>query len=210
MRNWIFAALVISAFFLAFPRLDIAIINPFFNGQQFIGKGFWLSETLADMAGVFVAALLLWPAWQYWRGKYSKQQILIAIGTVLLGAGLLVNAVFKDNWGRARPKHVLEFGGQKNYTPPLQPANQCTRNCSFTSGDASVGFCLYAYCFMFPAKRRQWFLAGTLAGLGLGVGRMSLGAHFFSDVLYSGLLVYLAAIVLAFYTNTNKNTAVSP
>ena len=53
------------------------------------------------------------------------------------GPGLVVNGVLKAFWGRARPSQILEFGGAAQFTPPVQIADQCARNCSFVSGEAS-------------------------------------------------------------------------
>ena len=58
-----------------------------------------------------------------------------------IGPGLVANVILKDNWGRARPRQVVEFGGTKQFTPPLVPVRECVRNCSFVSGEASVRLC---------------------------------------------------------------------
>ena len=40
---------------------------------------------------------------------------------LLLGPGLLVNVVLKDNsTGRARPSQVLEFGGSHQFSSPFE------------------------------------------------------------------------------------------
>ena len=124
---------------------------------------------------------------------------------VVLGPGLIVNGVFKENWGRARPAQVQEFGGQKQYTPPLQATDQCSRNCSFASGHASIGFVLLALGYAFPRHRRRWFAAGIALGLLVGLGRMIQGRHFLSDVIFSGLFVTMASMwlnsMMVYYDN---------
>lgn len=134
--------------------------------------------------------------------------LLVAL---LIGPGLITNLVLKDNWGRARPVQVQEFGGTSTYTPALQPTDQCDRNCSFVSGDGAVGF--YLHCIFYvvpPAWRRRAFAAGLIGGgVVFGGLRVAMGAHFFSDVLWSGLLMLVccAAVHAVFYGVTATRAA---
>jgi membrane-associated phospholipid phosphatase len=108
---------------------------------------------------------------------------------LLLGPGLLANVVLKDHWGRARPAHVVEFGGPSRFTPPLLIADQCDHNCSFVAGDAAAGYFLLALALL-ARRRRAPAIAGALAaGSALGVVRIIQGGHFLSDVVFAGLLV---------------------
>ena len=64
--------------------------------------------------------------------NYKKNLRLkfIALGLVLgpiIGCGLIANFYFKDNWGRARPYQIEEFGGNLIYTPPLIKSDQCKK-----------------------------------------------------------------------------------
>jgi membrane-associated phospholipid phosphatase len=60
------------------------------------------------------------------------------------------------------------------------------------SGHAALGFSLVAFPFLLPPGRsRRYGIAAALAfGALVGLGRMAQGAHFLSDVVYAGLLVY--------------------
>lgn len=127
------------------------------------------------------------PGSQYWSQKRRGAAFFLL--AVILGPGLIVNATFKENWGRARPAHVQEFGGDKHYTPPLQIADQCQRNCSFVSGHASMGFVIMALGCVFPRRRREWAAVGLAVGCIVGAGRMMQGRHFFSDIVFCGVLV---------------------
>lgn len=111
--------------------------------------------------------------------------------------------MLKDNWGRARPSHTVEFGGKKTFTPALIISNQCDHNCSFVCGHAAMAFTPVALAFVLrPRRQRRWALAAGLGFGGLvGVVRIIEGGHFLSDVLFAGLLVYgvswgLAVILL--------------
>ena len=66
--------------------------------------------------------------------KLSKRTSCALIGLIvgpIVGSGLIANFFFKDNWGRARPVHIEEFGGEKLYTPPFVISDQCLKNCSW-------------------------------------------------------------------------------
>ncbi len=114
-----------------------------------------------------------------------------------IGPGFLANTVLKDHWGRARPSQVTEFGGTKNFTPPLAPSAQCERNCSFVSGHAALGFYLVSFAFLVPLPRRRYAIAAALALGGLfGLARIAQGGHFLSDVVFAGILVFASSWLL--------------
>lgn len=109
-----------------------------------------------------------------------------------VGPGLVANLLLKDHWGRARPLQVIEFGGTKMFTPPLIRADQCRRNCSFVSGEASSMFAaFYSIALIVPQWSVTLLLAGTVAGFGAGFIRMAQGAHFLSDVVFAGVFMGL-------------------
>jgi lipid A 4'-phosphatase len=114
-----------------------------------------------------------------------------------IGPGLVANVILKDNWGRARPRQVVEFGGTKQFTPPLVPARECARNCSFVSGEASSAYApFFAAALLLPQFRLALIAGGTLSGLAAGLIRMSQGGHFLSDVLFAGIFMALTASAL--------------
>jgi lipid A 4'-phosphatase len=108
-----------------------------------------------------------------------------------LGPGLTVNTIFKEHWGRARPSQIVEFGGDKKFSPAFVPSDQCTRNCSFTAGDPSMGFYLVSLAFLATVPRRRNLAIGAAVGAGalLGVVRLAQGGHFLSDIVTSGFIV---------------------
>jgi membrane-associated PAP2 superfamily phosphatase len=116
---------------------------------------------------------------------------------MVLGTGVVVNAILKDNWGRPRPVDTQTFGGAGTFEPALLPSNQCDSNCSFVSGHAATGFTLLALGLLgAPATRRRWLLWGLAAGLTTGALRIAQGGHFLSDVLFSGLVIWLCGATL--------------
>jgi lipid A 4'-phosphatase len=110
-----------------------------------------------------------------------------------VGPGLVTNTLLKDQWGRARPAQIVEFGGSKAFTPALLPADQCASNCSFVSGEASSMFAtFYAMALIVPQWSITLLSVGTVAGFGAGLIRMAQGAHFPSDVVFAGVFMALA------------------
>jgi len=132
--------------------------------------------------GILVAALYR-PNLVRWR----RHAALVFL-TLVLGPGLFVNTLFKDHWGRPRPRQVTELGGTMNYQCFYQKGVS-GRGKSFPCGHSSMGY--YFVVFYFLARRRHRrlaiaALAGAMAyGTLIGVARMAAGAHFASDVLWS-------------------------
>jgi len=119
--------------------------------------------------------------------------------TLVLGPGLLVNGVLKENSGRARPVNVRPFGGPHTFTPAWVFADQCATNCAFVSGHAAVSAWPVAGAFIARrrGRRRAWLAGGLALGLAVGFGRMATGSHFLSDVLLAVLMVYLVCAACA-------------
>ena len=199
------AGAVAAVVFIALPRIDPAVVAWFY----FEGEGFPLGRVplLAQMSSVLrwvwltgALALLGMVAWSMaarvprWLPPRRSAAYLLAV--LIIGPGVVVNLVFKDHWGRARPAHTQEFGGERTFSPPLVISDQCARNCSFVSGDASVGFSLAALGLVFASRRRRWMTIGLTAGIALGILRIALGRHYPSDVIFSGVFVLLTAAVL--------------
>ena len=181
---------------MVWPNIDLVLSGLFFTK----GVGFVQSPVLN-----FVRASL-----PYWIGGavgfafammkcgvISRKALLFIVLAFAVGPGLVVNGVFKEHWGRARPAQVEPFGGKAQFTPVWLPTNQCDHNCSFTAGDPSVGFAFIAFAFVWPTRRKAIVAGTVLAGGALGLIRIAQGGHFASDVLFTGLVVLITTAVLA-------------
>jgi lipid A 4'-phosphatase len=195
----------IGAVFAAWPRLDLALAEMFyFHEQGFrIGYAVWIRLIYTVMAKLWILALvwillLLSGFLPGFRHQLAPQRKRVAylLAVLVLGPGLLVNTVLKDNWGRPRPVHLVQFGGTAEFTPMFQPSKQCKRNCSFVSGHAAAGF--YPMAGFWVTRRRRWLVGGIAFGLLVGFARMAMGAHFLSDVLFAGICVYFTCRLLAY------------
>ncbi len=151
---------------------------------------------MAAVALLVLCAGFFAPRWRRWR-KVSAYLILV----VILGPALLVNAVFKEHWGRPRPREVVAFGGEERFERVWE-FDAASPGKSFPSGHASMGFCLVGLYFAGAALgiRRAWVAAaaGGALGLALGWARIAQGGHFASDVLWSAGFCYFSALGLAY------------
>lgn len=198
-------AAVIAAIFLSFPEIDLKVSALFYRE----GEKFFLSEhpilmflhnsviyVVIALTIIYLSILLL----SFLKKKdicgLSKKTIVYLMLALAIGPGLIVNTTFKDNWGRARPRQITEFGGTQQFTPPFIMTDQCKKNCSFVSGDPSVGFYFFALALAIPA-RRKFFITTTFALGGiLGATRIMQGAHFLSDVIFSGVFTISCCYLL--------------
>lgn len=189
--------LILCGATVLFPRIDLAASAAFYvPGEGFplgaapllraIHEGMPLLVAAIVLAGVVLLALGRWRAGLF---------LLLALA---VGPGLVVNVLFKDHWGRARPAQIAAFGGSARFTPAFVPSDQCDRNCSFPAGDPATGFVLAAAGFLAPMPGRRRALLASAAGLGLFLGfvRIAQGGHFLSDVLASGFLVFATTWLL--------------
>ncbi len=197
------AAAVFAAVFVSFPGLDLFLSGLFHvPGQGFPAESDHAVQTVRYLwrlsawvlvigAGVLLlASAVLGRPRMLGIGRAALVFFLLLQG---LGPGLLVNAVLKDNWGRARPSQVAEFGGTKRHDPPFLPTDQCDRNCSFVGGEAAYAFSFMALGFLpGPApRRRAWFAFGAAFGVAVSAVRVAQGGHFVSDCLFAGFLMLL-------------------
>lgn len=134
------------------------------------------------------------PSLARWRHHGLFLFLVLAIGP-----GLFVNTVFKDHWGRPRPRQVAEFGGKWEFQP-FAEQGVAGRGKSFPCGHSSAGYYFVACYFLLRRRHLRLAilsLAGTVAfGTLIGIARMAAGAHFASDVAWSAFFPALAAFLL--------------
>ena len=196
------AALPVALVFVAWPEIDLAVASlVHVPGQGFLLSGdpvaegvqLWLGRAVAAAAIGALALLALGIARR--DGARVRLALYLAL-SLAVGPGLIVNQLFKENWGRARPSQVTQFGGEKRFSPAFVIAGQCPRNCSFVSGDASIGFATLALALL-AARRRSLAVAAALgAGAALGAMRIAQGGHFLSDVVFAGVFTTLPVLLL--------------
>lgn len=205
-------ALTLTVFFF-WPELDLHTSELFYRE----GEKFWLSdvemvqilrETVWNLSiAVFLLAIvaLALAALKRPIAGFGARPAAFVFLLYLLGPILLVNAVLKNHWGRARPGSIVEFGGTRVFTPPWLPADQCATNCSFVSGEGSAAVAL-AITFLILAPLARRFLPRILFAVYAGLAvvfplagivlRVMTGRHFLSDTIFAALFVLSIALVL--------------
>lgn len=137
---------------------------------------------------------------------------LFLVILLALGPGLLVNSVFKEYWGRPRPREVIQFGGSKVFLHPWQKG-LAHKGRSFPSGHSSAAFYLSAPFFVFRRRKPRvaawWMTGGVLFGVVMSVARIAQGAHFLSDTLWAWGMVHLLAVTLYYLLQLDRDKASS-
>ncbi len=189
-----------------FTDLDIAIQNLLYSpvdGWVWADSQPWnflYSFGVLPAGSIAVLALVVFIT-SYGSPKFQKyrKKALFLVLLMGLGPGLIVNLIFKDHWGRPRPREIVQFGDTETYLPVWYKGTAGQGN-SFPSGHAAMGFYLLAPFFILRDHHRRWataFLAiGVGYGLLMGLGRMIQGGHFASDVLWSGGFIYICGLIL--------------
>ena len=205
------------AVFEVFPRLDLAVDNQFSSSKnpfpaQDMAILHFLRVLMSAMTDGVMAVTLMWMLIGYIFPVFRivRQRVLgFMILSYVTVPGLLVNLGLKHHWGRARPRDIVEFVGTARFTPPLQPADQCSGGCSFVSAEASALFTVATLLVLFfvPLLGPRWRAVavasiGAIAVFGSGL-RVALGAHFASDVILAALISVVATLISYRVTGMN-------
>ena len=200
------AAALVTAVVFATGTLDIAAARWFFRpaaadhwplAEEFPWRVLyhaapWITALLI-LAGLAAFALSLTRRLRHWRGA-----AILVLLAVVIGPGLIGNAVLKDHWRHPRPRDLIELGGSMGYVP--SPLVGHEGGASFPCGHCTVGFLFGLGWWIFRPRQPRWAAVSLAAGLTigalLGVGRMAAGAHFLSDVIWSALLAYGVTYIL--------------
>jgi len=203
------AAALATGVVFATGTLDIAAARWFFRPGEsdrwplarefpwliFYRAASWITAALI-LTGLAAFALSFTTRRRHWRGAATL--VLLA---VIIGPGLIGNAVLKDHWKHPRPRDLIELGGSMHYVP--SPLIGHEGGASFPCGHCTVGFLFGLGWWIFRGRHPRWaavsLAAGLVVGTLLGVGRMAAGAHFLSDVIWSALLAYGVTHILYYH-----------
>ena len=219
----------ISFFFIKYPSLDIDLHKSFYSSENgwFLKKAqpwnFLYHYGNIPAILISITSLLLF-IFSYFISKfliYRKIALFFAL-TMLLGPGIIVNTIFKENWGRPRPREIQEYGGKEEFLPVLTKGIS-GKGKSFPCGHASVGFYLFMPYFLLRKKKKilasGFFFLGLFYGGLIGAARIIQGGHFLSDVIWCFGFLYLTGLFCyhyigldreLLYKKKNRNAELSP
>lgn len=217
MWKWIlptFAILLLTPFS---GNIDLSVAKyaqgiyqgqPFY--QFFYYYGLYLGFIPFAAGAVMIVLSYLKPSYLPFR-KAGWLLVLV----FLIVPGLLVNALFKEHWGRPRPRQVVEFGGEYPFYPYYQPTfhKYSEPMKSFPSGHATMGFYYFALAIAGKRLRCRWlhisgYLLAFSLGIALAVTRIVMNGHFLTDVVFSGYICWMVTLAVEWllYERAYKTT----
>jgi lipid A 4'-phosphatase len=186
---------------ILYPEIDIEISGKFYES----GKGFLYAHN-PYIIGVFKIVPLITKIFSLicilaisrkffinynWRDTLKTPAVFL-LTAALLGPALTVSYGLKEHTGRARPRDIIEFSGSKYFTPATEISSQCTTNCSFSSAHAAMGFYFTSLAWIVPLPYQNIiFLLALSFGSFVGFGRILQGGHFFSDIIFSFIVIMI-------------------
>jgi len=187
---------------------DLYFSNLFYYGdRQFFLQSYYVTTVFFReilLPGILIYICLLpiiskfFPIkFLFFNYDFSIKNILFIWSSSFFSLILVVNILLKNLWGRARPNDIQNLGGENHFTSWHKISDSCSTNCSFVSGDASVGFFLIVLFFI--TKKNTYFYLALFFGIALGVIRIAEGGHFLSDVVFANIFVIASVGLMFFY-----------
>jgi lipid A 4'-phosphatase len=194
--------LAISLLLVEYPGLDLGVSRIFFDGGFYMADDGWTRLLHASVpwfvAGSLGAVVVAYVFNRLTGRRFcgiDGRKVVYLFLVIAFGAGLVVNVMLKESFGRARPRDIAEFGGEGHFTPAYVISSNCTHNCSFSSGDGAGAFCSLAFVVGFTRRRA---IATSAAGYGVLVSaaRIAAGAHYLSDTVVSFFVMLIVSDAL--------------
>ena len=201
-----FLFLFFSCIFIsASPSLDLYVSGLFYDGaSKFTLQSFdMLSIFFRD---IFLPLILMYVLIMPIVGrfinikkiflgyKFSVKEIFLLWSSQIISVLIFVNLLLKNFWGRSRPNDIFELGGKEPFSAWYEFSNSCVNNCSFVSGDASVGFSIIILYLV--TKNLMYLYLSIASGFTLGLIRIMAGGHFLSDIFFAGIFVVVLNIII--------------
>ncbi len=194
-----------SLFFTVGPSIDLYISSLFYygNSQFYIQSFDYLSiifrEVLLPILLIYILILPILNRYInikkiFFNYNFSLREICLIWFSQIFTLLLFVNLILKNLWGRARPGDVFEFNGTELFTNWFEYSTACNTNCSFVSGDASVGFSIIILYLI--TKKIVFVNLSIVFGSLLGIVRIMEGGHFLSDIIFAGLIIILLNLII--------------
>ena len=200
-------------------NFDLRFSAEFFTEEQ----EWFLAETppwnwfyeYGVIPGVLVSILSFF-TWIYARTNKNlailRPYLLICALTPIIASALLVNVVLKDHTGRPRPREIKQFSGNWEYLPALKTGIP-GRGHSFPCGHCSIAFTLTSGVVIWRRSRKfaiSSLSLGLVFGIMMSIARITQGAHFITDAMWSLGVVRLTLITLYYFVYQPPRTENKP
>ncbi|WP_295887246.1 phosphatase PAP2 family protein [uncultured Thiohalocapsa sp.] len=201
--GWLILFLAFANLMLAVPQLDLAVAGLFYTpGVGFTAHGQPWERLLYHSVDVLmvVGNLALVGVWLFNRRRGRRllgltgRRLALLLCLLALLPGLLVNQVFKEHWGRARPVQVTQFGGDRPFTPAFVYTGGSGG--AFSSGHVAAAAYVIAVAHLLSGARPVWVLPAAVYTALVALARMAAGGHFLSDAVTSVFLVLFGYLAL--------------
>jgi len=201
---WIWIAFaLISTLFVLFPEIDLAVSRFFFTpGVGFKAKGTGIERLIHRSVGFLLVVgnigLIAWLLSARFasrlRSRFTAKELAFLLLLLALGPGLIVNGVLKENWGRARPINLTQFGSSDRFTAAFILSDQEGK--SFSSGHTAAS-AYWIVAVLLIAPQRVWLLGAAIVySFTVSWMRIAAGGHFLSDIVTSYFIVAILALIL--------------
>lgn len=211
--SMIAGTLAATVIFSVWPVIDLWASHLFYSAQrgfllannpaaEAIRQAIWRGSELVALGSL--AGLILAAFHRRIAGIPARVWGFVVL-LYALGPGLIVDGLLKSYSGRARPAEILQFGGDKLFSPALIVSDQCQDNCSFVSGEGSGAAALSISLIVIltvlrdrigTAAYRTLVAISALLGLVGATLRMMTGRHYLSDTVFAVLIVGFIALGL--------------
>lgn len=220
------------AIFNIWPQIDIATAQLFFvatacadDAKHVCGSFPYSDDPLLRLirriffqlpyVAAIVLLIMLFVCYQQHGATFDAarvRKLKVALGTLIIGPGLLINGILKAFSGRPRPYETDLFGGALSFVDAGSFAGKCVDNCSFISGEAASAGWLFCLIFLIPQPARS-ALALPIAAISflMTALRVSFGGHYLSDVALgwlSTLVIFTALLALSEKSHHQKKSGI--
>jgi len=204
-RHWEIPLFILFAVLaVTFPEVDIWVSEQFYEP----GAGFPLDHdpVIQFIYVVFrymphfiipIFLLMLAAPWFIKAMHGTRKYTTFLLLSLLIGPGLIVHPILKDNWDRPRPENTQNFGGQHEFAPAFKINDVEGTHKSFASGHAAMGFWFIAFAWVF--RKRRLLTAGLIIGAIVSMGRIVQGGHFLSDIITAAFICYFTCQAMSYW-----------
>lgn len=167
--------------------IDRAIVL-FVNGLHtpLLDEIMWFLSGRLSLLPLYLLLLVLLKFQNTWKNTVI---ILVGLTLSILVADQISVHLFKNGFERYRPSHNEELKHLLHFYEVKPGEYYQGGKYGFVSSHAANFFAMIVFIFPFYKEKKNWILAGLiLIGILVGISRIYLGVHYFSDVLVGAAL----------------------